>query len=248
MRCGNKGAQSISFNLGGTRLLFINCHLVPHQPNVDRRSEEWNRIYDQFVQPYHWDAVVWLGDKNYRVDADSYEECASMMEQDMWKELALKDQLTAEREMERIGQGFEEGEINFAPTFKFKNIDLNTFQNYVKRNPSWTDRILYRSREGLLQQVNYDSNNDIRLSDHRAVFSQFLLAFDENCRRASKSILRAMEEIENTDSDGSDCFEMIPKSGSEVFNNLTPKLKRKLTMGPKNFDKPNIENSCCVVF
>lgn len=96
--------------------------------------------------------------------------------------------------------------------------------------------------------MNYDSNNDIRLSDHRAVFSQFLLAFDENSRRASKSILRAMEKIDDADSEESESFEMIPKSGSEVFNKLTPKLKKKLTMGPKNFDKPNIENSCCVVF
>lgn len=71
--------------------------------------------------------MVWLGDINYRVDADSFEECASMMEQDMWEELTLKDQLTTEREKERIGQGFEEGEINFAPTFKFTNIDPNAF-------------------------------------------------------------------------------------------------------------------------
>lgn len=73
--------------------------------------------------------------------------------------------------------GFTEGKIQFAPTYKRKpggNSEIST-----KRNPSWTDRILYRYEKETctLTQKSYDSNNLLVLSDHRPVFSQFLLSF-----------------------------------------------------------------------
>jgi len=40
-----------------------------------------------------------------------------------------------------------------------------------QRNPAWTDRILYKGEK--LKLLNYDSNNFIKLSDHRPVFAQF---------------------------------------------------------------------------
>jgi hypothetical protein len=38
------------------------------------------------------------------------------------------------------------------------------------RIPGWTDRILYKSKENLLKQDNYESLRQIKTSDHRAVF------------------------------------------------------------------------------
>jgi hypothetical protein len=35
---GNKGAHSISFSLGGIRLLFINCHLEAHEQKFIERN------------------------------------------------------------------------------------------------------------------------------------------------------------------------------------------------------------------
>lgn len=47
------------------------------------------------------------------------------------------------------------------------------------RIPSWTDRILYYSKEeDALEQFSYDCNNILKLSDHRPVFSQFQFHFD----------------------------------------------------------------------
>jgi len=93
----------------------------------------------------------------------------------------MNDQLLIEKRIERIGFGFREGNISFAPTFKFrlKDTEEDGFQDYkLKRMPSWTDRILYRSNDGQLIQVNYDANNLLKISDHRPVFAQFVLAFN----------------------------------------------------------------------
>ena len=46
-----------------------------------------------------------------------------------------------ERALGNVPKFFKEGEIAFAPTFKRKPYDNMTFK--LKRNPAWTDRILY---------------------------------------------------------------------------------------------------------
>lgn len=78
---------------------------------------------------------------------------------------------------------YREGKFdNFAPTYKIKN--KKGVSSYMKkRNPGWTDRIIYRTKKHLdgeiskntLVQVNYDSNNIVKHSDHKPVFAQFVL-------------------------------------------------------------------------
>ena len=55
------------------------------------------------------------------------------------------DQLHIERALGNIPTFFKEGQIAFAPTFKRKPHDNLTYG--LKRNPSWTDRILFYSEE-----------------------------------------------------------------------------------------------------
>jgi len=73
---------------------------------------------------------------------------------------------------------FREGDAAlFAPTFKL--IPGTSTMNINYRIPSWTDRILFRSRNlgysndkgDILTLINYDSNNLVNLSDHRPVFA-----------------------------------------------------------------------------
>jgi hypothetical protein len=74
----------------------------------------------------------------------------------------------------RIHSSFQEGPLLFAPTYKRKPGKLQEIS--TKKNPSWTDRILYsKAPDCQLEQKSYDSNNLVTLSDHRPVFSQFLL-------------------------------------------------------------------------
>ena len=100
-----------------------------------------------------------------------------------FKSLFFFDQLFMDNfESKQKGAGyyrFKEGNTElFAPTFKLK---MKTNQYGHKRTPSWTDRIIYRSKYDpkgacdTLTLVNYDSNNLLKLSDHRPVFAQFLL-------------------------------------------------------------------------
>ena len=45
----NKGAVSISFNLGKRRLLFISCHLDAHIQNRKSRMEQWLEIKTNII-------------------------------------------------------------------------------------------------------------------------------------------------------------------------------------------------------
>ena len=100
------------------------------------------------------------------------------MGQDRYDLLLHCDQLNIEKTLGNIPKYFKEGDIAFAPTFKRK--PYNNTQFGLKRNPAWTDRILYYSNEETtdLQLKSYDSNNLVNFSDHRPVFAQFLLSID----------------------------------------------------------------------
>lgn len=47
-----------------------------------------------------------------------------------------------------------------------------------QRVPGWTDRIIFATKsEHFLKQRSYDSNNNLKISDHRPVFGQFELSY-----------------------------------------------------------------------
>ena len=81
-----------------------------------------------------------------------------------YEEIADQDQLYNDRL--RKGGLFREGDYSlFAPTFK-----IGKQENYsTQRAPAWTDRIIYSGTS--LKLMNYDSNNLIKISDHRPVFA-----------------------------------------------------------------------------
>jgi hypothetical protein len=116
------------------------------------------------------------GDLNYRINGFQLSILAAI-EKNLFEDLLFQDQLIFEMKIGRVA-GFKEGKIYFAPTYKRKpggNTEISK-----KRNPSWTDRILYSFNEEkcTLTQKSYDSNNNVTLSDHRPVFSQFLLRYE----------------------------------------------------------------------
>jgi hypothetical protein len=45
----NKGGICISFNIGNTRMMFINCHLEAHNEGLEGRNEQWNIINQTYV-------------------------------------------------------------------------------------------------------------------------------------------------------------------------------------------------------
>lgn len=77
----------------------------------------------------------------------------------------------------------EEGEINFAPTYRYERGTRDTYKwekqkaTHVKINvPSWCDRVLWKSfANASLHQTSYGCATNIVTSDHSPVFATFRL-------------------------------------------------------------------------
>ena len=63
----------------------------------------------------------------------------------------------------------KEGNLSFPPTYKYVKNSNN--YNLQKREPSWTDRILYKEND-FIKNIIYDRIN-IHYSDHKPIFSLF---------------------------------------------------------------------------
>ena len=83
---------------------------------------------------------------------------------DYWK----FDQLNMFKE-ELIKYNIKESEISFFPTYKY--IKKTNSYNLLKREPSWTDRILFKDNK-FIKSIIYDRIN-VHYSDHKPVFSLF---------------------------------------------------------------------------
>jgi phosphatidylinositol-bisphosphatase len=110
------------------------------------------------------DLVFWLGDLNYRIDESlSMEEVFAKIEEKDWAYLREYDQLNIERFGMNVFEGFMEGELNFAPTYKYQPGTNEYDQRPDKkvRCPAWCDRVLWRSKTSLdsIDQVGSHSNS-----------------------------------------------------------------------------------------
>ncbi|VDK88571.1 unnamed protein product [Dibothriocephalus latus] len=145
-----------------------------------------------------FDHVLWVGDLNFRVNKSRAEvdqlltgpnalrhvkslleadELRKAMESDNNKSLQLTPVLVLIFFEGKIFEGFEEGDIGFLPTFKF-DINSDAYDTSEKqRVPSYTDRILYRSKKKEdVKCLAYDSISHVRCSDHRPVYAVFTVS------------------------------------------------------------------------
>ncbi|KAL4582875.1 hypothetical protein LXL04_007436 [Taraxacum kok-saghyz] len=187
---GNKGCVAISLTLHRTSFCFVCTHLAAgekegdevkrnldvweilkntHFPsnckNPGRRSSE--RIIDH-------DRILWLGDLNYRLSL-SYEDAKILLDNNDLDPLLEKDQLNSEKESGRVFDGWNEGRISFAPTYKYlENSDSYAAETVKlkknRRTPAWCDRILWHGYG--IEQLSY-GRTESKFSDHRPVFATF---------------------------------------------------------------------------
>ena len=109
-----------------------------------------------------------MGDLNYRIDLELEDALYFIKIKDI-QSLIVKDQLFIEISKGLDMDNFIEGKINFMPTFKY---EIGT--NHYEGKPSWTDRILYKSKKkDDIIQIKYSDIEDIRISDHKPVYSVF---------------------------------------------------------------------------
>lgn len=156
--------------------------------------------------PETFHRVIWAGDLNYRINAPRA-VADLLLAKDMHEVLLKNEQLTLERKKDRATflspfAGYQEGPLNFRPTYKFDS-GTDTYDSSSKqRVPAWTDRVLFsasavaqtttvedeleaavgaggRGAAGGLKLTAYRSVAELRTSDHRPVIASFVMEFDQ---------------------------------------------------------------------
>ncbi|KAM6422619.1 phosphatidylinositol polyphosphate 5-phosphatase type IV-like isoform 2-T2 [Liasis olivaceus] len=188
-----KGALGICFTFFGTSFLFITSHFTSGDGKVNERVLDYNKTIQALslpknipdTNPYRssssdvttrFDNVFWFGDFNFRLN-ENREVIEQILNhgQDLDVSMLLQhDQLLKEMHNGSIFKGFQEAPIFFRPSYKF-DVGQDTYDTTSKqRTPSYTDRVIYRSRhQNEIHAVKYSSCFGIKTSDHRPVYGLF---------------------------------------------------------------------------
>ncbi|XP_015750867.1 PREDICTED: synaptojanin-1-like, partial [Acropora digitifera] len=120
---GNKGGVAIRFVLHATSVCFVCSHFAAGQSGVSDRNRDYQDITSRIAFPMgrsltSHDYVFWCGDFNYRIDLP-IEEVKELVKNKQWDDLLKEDQLIKNKKENKVFRGFNEGEIAFAPTYKY---------------------------------------------------------------------------------------------------------------------------------
>lgn len=96
------------------------------------------------------------------------------------------DQLSIEKKGGRVMQGLNEGEIDFAPSYKYKVGTVDEFHPIAKRVPGWCDRILYLQHD--TKVLFYSSFKQYTLSDHKPITGIYSISTLPNVRGTSAPV------------------------------------------------------------
>ncbi|XP_041467143.1 synaptojanin-1-like isoform X2 [Lytechinus variegatus] len=145
---GNKGGVAIRFVFHGTSMCFVCAHLAAGQSHIKDRNDDYAEISSKIMFPMgrtleSHDYVFWCGDFNYRIDKDN-DEVKDLVAIHDYEALKECDQLLIEKRNGNTFQGFSEGTIRFAPTYKYDLFSDDYDTSEKMRTPAWTDRILWR--------------------------------------------------------------------------------------------------------
>lgn len=148
-KAGNKGAVAIRFLLHSTSICFVCAHFAAHQTKIMERNQDFTEIFKrvQFSQgplDSH-DYIFWCGDLNYRVDLPT-SLAKDHIAHRHWDRLHKFDQLIKQKKLKRVFRGFIEGELNFAPTYKYDEFSDDYDTSEKCRTPAWCDRVLWRRK------------------------------------------------------------------------------------------------------
>ncbi|TKA51445.1 hypothetical protein B0A53_05358 [Rhodotorula sp. CCFEE 5036] len=192
----NKGAVAVRLKYLDTPLTFVNSHLAAFVPNSAERNAQFRTTTSQLLFPLssndgadqrdEWssclrpdearpagagasvwdcDGLFWMGDLNYRLDATREDIDALIRRGDHQALLAFDQQ-----QLRMAFEGFEEGALDFPPTFKFDAGTDNYDTSEKQRAPAYTDRIIYLASPLCPIAVErYDSHPAVLLSDHKPV-------------------------------------------------------------------------------
>ncbi|KAI5629254.1 inositol polyphosphate 5-phosphatase K isoform X1, partial [Silurus asotus] len=205
---GNKGGVSMRFSFYGHMLCFLNCHLAAHTDYAMQRVHEFEYIlssqhfdFDNTQHVLDHNVVFWFGDLNFRIADHGLHFLRSIINSGRFSLLWEKDQLTMMKQTEPLLQEFEEGPLEFKPTYKFGRFSEAYDMSGKKRRPAWTDRILWRVKAKgspdeeesgsssssaaaavdkkdfslRVNQQKYTCDTSYGVSDHKPVIATFIL-------------------------------------------------------------------------
>ncbi|KAJ6677181.1 TYPE IV INOSITOL POLYPHOSPHATE 5-PHOSPHATASE 9 [Salix viminalis] len=198
-----KGSVSVRFCLHETSFCFVCSHLASGGKEGDENNRNSNAaeilsrtrfsrgpLRNLPLKILDHDQVIWLGDLNYRIYLP-HTTTRSLVQKKEWNTLLERDQLKVELMEGHVFQGWREGMIEFAPTYKYYQNSQVYYgcdkkrKGEKKRAPAWCDRIIWFG-EGL-KQKEY-SRGESRLSDHRPVRAIFVSEIEapSNSRRLGR--------------------------------------------------------------
>ena len=171
--------------------------------NMNKTWQDLRFFWDKDLKILDHSQIFWLGDLNYRIDDINYEDIIECVENNRIQPLLERDQLFAEKRKGNVFEGFEEGKINFLPTYKYQpgTTFYENRQGKKKREPAWCDRIMFLNRtEGQISLSNYD-RVELLPSDHKPVVASFSIRCNkinlQNERDVFIEIVRLVDKWEN---------------------------------------------------
>ncbi|KAF7984888.1 hypothetical protein HWV62_10883 [Athelia sp. TMB] len=192
---GNKGAIFARFTVDDSSFCIVNCHLAAGQGHVRQRNGDAAAIIERselfevaaaIDDPLAYvgggdgtmvldhEVVFFHGDLNYRIEG-TRENVVAQVKAGDYAKLIGHDQLTKEM---KINRGFRlrmfnEGPLNFAPTYKYDRRSTEYDSSEKRRIPAWCDRILWRAHvPDRVHQLEY-RRWEADISDHRPISAVF---------------------------------------------------------------------------
>uniref|UniRef100_A0A8C5A770 phosphoinositide 5-phosphatase n=1 Tax=Gadus morhua TaxID=8049 RepID=A0A8C5A770_GADMO len=188
---GNKGGVAIRLLFHTTSICFLCSHFAAGQSQVKERNDDYNEITRRLSFPmgrllYSHDYVFWCGDFNYRINLPN-EEVKELIKQQNWEALTAGDQLLDQKNAGMVFRGFIEGDLDFAPTYKYDLFSEDYDTSEKCRTPAWTDRVLWNRRKWNFDktgersddtdgawnpgELKYYGRAELKTSDHRPVMA-----------------------------------------------------------------------------
>lgn len=149
-KTGNKGGVAIRFLYHTSSFCFVCSHFAAHQTKVLERNQDYTDICKKISFPHgqsidSHDYVFWCGDLNYRIDLPT-SMAKDHIANRRWTKIHKHDQLSRQKRLNKIFQGYIEGELDFAPTYKYDEFSDDYDTSDKCRTPAWCDRVLWRRK------------------------------------------------------------------------------------------------------